>query len=80
MVLTNINFVNANTSFFMHVQFPSTYTNGENKYGQHSHMREPETQRSGLHQIFRRMTFGLRDKMIACNLDLREMLIYVCAF
>lgn len=39
-------------------------------------MKEPETLASGQHQIFRRVPSGMRGKKSACNLDLREVLIY----
>lgn len=67
---TNIHFVNADTSFFMYVQFAFLHilterTRTESTAG----MRDPETLASGQHQIFRRVPSGLRGKKSACNLD-----------
>lgn len=77
MVHTNIHFVNANTSFFMYVQFAFLHILMERTRMQSTGgMKEPETLASGQRQIFRRVPSGMRGKKSACNLDLHEMLIY----
>lgn len=77
VVHTNIHFVNANTSFFMYVQFAFLHTlTGRTRMESTAGMREPETLASGQHQIFKRVPSELRGKKSACNLDLHEMLTY----
>lgn len=71
----NIHFVNANTSFFMYVQFAFLHILMERTLEDAEHNRYDGAS-SGLHQIFRRVPSGLRGKKSACDLDLHEMLVY----